>query len=187
MKTKAIGVFIVFFLSSILAVAQTVSYRSGTSGNTVSVQLVPGTQELRVYDKDMGVVTFHLQTINPNNGSMYFISKEKGMAALLSKDASIVTFGVLGSSQMENYYVVGQNGSLGSYSGNSSSGSYSGGGGSGSVQRVRTRCYACHGLGRCPVCKGSGRYSNYGYSSICSACKGSGKCYRCGGSGYEAQ
>jgi len=50
--------------------------------------------------------------------------------------------------------------------------------------RESTRlCLSCNGLGRCPVCGGSGTYSFLGYSSPCSACESSGKCWNCHGEG----
>jgi hypothetical protein len=49
----------------------------------------------------------------------------------------------------------------------------------------RTLCVSCHGSGMCPVCDGTGIYSNYGQSSECSACDGSGVCSICDGSGYN--
>ena len=49
----------------------------------------------------------------------------------------------------------------------------------------RTLCVSCHGTGTCPVCDGTGVYSNYGQSSVCSACGGTGVCSICGGSGYN--
>ena len=47
----------------------------------------------------------------------------------------------------------------------------------------QTICIACAGSGRCNVCKGTGKYSNYGISDTCSACHGSGICTICGGEG----
>ena len=49
----------------------------------------------------------------------------------------------------------------------------------------RTLCVSCHGSGTCPVCDGTGVYSNYGQSSECSACDGTGVCSICDGSGYN--
>lgn len=47
-------------------------------------------------------------------------------------------------------------------------------------------CYTCHGVGYCVVCRGTGRYSNYGQPSVqCKACNGSGKCWHCQGSGKQ--
>lgn len=56
---------------------------------------------------------------------------------------------------------------------------------SGSPETQRTLCVSCHGSGICPVCDGTGVYSNYGQSSECSACGGTGVCSICGGSGYN--
>lgn len=46
-------------------------------------------------------------------------------------------------------------------------------------------CGVCLGVGRCNVCRGTGVYSAYGYSSQCSACEGTGKCWKCQGTGKK--
>ena len=48
-------------------------------------------------------------------------------------------------------------------------------------------CITCRGTGSCPVCRGVGVYSNYGYSSPCNACSATGRCWECHGQGrtYE--
>jgi hypothetical protein len=46
----------------------------------------------------------------------------------------------------------------------------------------QTICVSCYGSGTCPLCNGTGTYSNYGYSSDCSC--DDGVCSICGGAGY---
>lgn len=44
-------------------------------------------------------------------------------------------------------------------------------------------CPACDGRGTCPVCRGTGEVTNYGYTSVCNYCYSSGRCPKCMGSG----
>ncbi len=131
-----------------------------------------------VTDKDAGVMHLHFQKIDANSGGMFFSNKEKNFMALLSKDTRALTFSVLGSGRTETYFNVG--------TASSSIPAAPSGSASNERPQVKPNCYACFGTGICRVCRGTGTYSNYGYSSQCKACGGTGKCHRCHGTGKEA-
>ncbi len=62
---------------------------------------------------------------------------------------------------------------------------------------TRQICPSCYGSGNCPICHGTGYYSNYGFTSACNACDGyrdeidsegrrpgNGVCSACHGAGF---
>ena len=77
---------------------------------------------------------------------------------------------VIGGGSVSDFYPVG---------GGSSDG-YGSQPGSGRRDRM---CPACDGRGTCPVCRGTGEVTNYGYTSVCDYCYSSGRCPKCMGNG----
>jgi len=57
--------------------------------------------------------------------------------------------------------------------------------------QMKKECTNCHGTGKCPLCKGTGRFGYPGigpvdmYPTICSTCQGSGDCRVCRGAGQK--
>ena len=58
---------------------------------------------------------------------------------------------------------------------------------------MKKECSSCHGTGKCPECKGTGRFGYPGdgqvdlYRTSCIACQGSGDCRACRGHRAEVK
>lgn len=165
MKLKIVLFTIIFLFIGSFAFAQTKVYSNSVYGNMT--------------------VTFSDNAVYAVQGNMavmfYFQSKSSGILNYYNQN-----YGTLLIAEYCLSYIMpnGQTVMFFANSSGSSSGTYTPRTSTTTTQSYEL-CYTCHGTGRCTVCKGSGIYSNYGYSDTCSACNGTGKCWHCYGSGKQ--
>ena len=166
MKSKIILFSLLFMLIGSFAYAETRVYTNSVYGSMT--------------------VTFSENAVYAVQGNMavmfYFQSKSNGILNYYNQN-----YGTLLIAEYCLSYIMpnGQTVMFFANSGSGNSGTYSSKTYSPNKIATYELCYTCHGTGRCTVCKGSGIYSNYGYSDTCSACSGTGKCWHCYGSGKQ--